>query len=229
MTAPFHEQRRLVMLAMLALGSVLNAAAQAPAPAAAELPAAKPLLTDPEEVAAQLPKVRRIFVDKLTGGEAADQLRDILMATLQTARLWVITENPERADAFIRGAADDAVFNETRESRDGINARAFLGTREGDYSGRAGRGNRSDTLASVGIGQTEAQRTMERKHEATASIRLVNRDGDLIWSTTKESSGAKFKGSAADVADKVVRQLVTDVEAARKPGVRAGAPAASLP
>jgi hypothetical protein len=217
------------MLAMLALGSVLNAAAQAPAPAAAELPAAKPLLTDPEEVAAQLPKVRRIFVDKLTGGEAADQLRDILMATLQTARLWVITENPERADAFIRGAADDAVFNETRESRDGINARAFLGTREGDYSGRAGRGNRSDTLASVGIGQTEAQRTMERKHEATASIRLVNRDGDLIWSTTKESSGAKFKGSAADVADKVVRQLVTDVEAARKPGVRAGAPAASLP
>jgi hypothetical protein len=187
------------------------------------------MLTEPEEVAAQLPKVRRIFVDKLTGGEAADQLRDILMATLQTARLWVITENPERADAFIRGAADDAVFNETRESRDGINARAFLGTREGDYSGRAGRGNRSDTLASVGIGQTEAQRTMERKHEATASIRLVNRDGDLIWSTTKESSGAKFKGSAADVADKVVRQLVTDVEAARKPGVRAGAPAASLP
>jgi hypothetical protein len=228
-TAPFHEQRRLVMLAMLALGSVLNVPAQAPAPAAAELPAAKPMLTDPEEVAAQLPKVRRIFVDKLTGGEAADQLRDILMATLQTARLWVITENPERADAFIRGAADDAVFNETRESRDGINARAFLGTREGDYSGRAGRGNRSDTLASVGIGQTEAQRTMERKHEATASIRLVNRDGDLIWSTTKESSGAKFKGSAADVADKVVRQLVTDVEAARKPGVRAGAPAASLP
>jgi hypothetical protein len=219
----------LVMLAMLALGSVLNVPAQAPAPAAAELPAAKPMLTDPEEVAAQLPKVRRIFVDKLTGGEAADQLRDILMATLQTARLWVITENPERADAFIRGAADDAVFNETRESRDGINARAFLGTREGDYSGRAGRGNRSDTLASVGIGQTEAQRTMERKHEATASIRLVNRDGDLIWSTTKESSGAKFKGSAADVADKVVRQLVTDVEAARKPGVRAGAPAASLP
>ncbi len=217
------------MLAMLALGSVLNVPAQAPAPAAAELPAAKPMLTDPEEVAAQLPKVRRIFVDKLTGGEAADQLRDILMATLQTARLWVITENPERADAFIRGAADDAVFNETRESRDGINARAFLGTREGDYSGRAGRGNRSDTLASVGIGQTEAQRTMERKHEATASIRLVNRDGDLIWSTTKESSGAKFKGSAADVADKVVRQLVTDVEAARKPGVRAGAPAASLP
>lgn len=229
MTAPFDERRRLVMLAMLALGGVLNVTAQTPAPSAPEPSAAKPLLTDPEEVAAQLPKVRRIFVDKLTGGEAADQLRDILMATLQTARLWVITENPDRADAFIRGAADDAVFNETRESRDGINARAFLGTREGDYSSRAGRGNRSDTLASVGIGQLEAQRTMERKHEATASIRLVNKDGDLIWSTTKESSGAKFKGSAADVADKVVRQLVMDVEAARKPGVRAVGPAGSLP
>ncbi|MCX6597279.1 MAG: hypothetical protein NTV70_13030 [Acidobacteria bacterium] len=229
MTARLHLLMRLTTFGVLAFGAALDAAGQTPTPTAAEPASVKPLLTDPDEVAAQLPKVRRIFVDKLTGGEAADQLRDILMATLQTARLWVITENPDRADAFIRGAADDAVFNETRESRDGINARAFLGTREGDYSSRAGRGNRSDTLASVGIGQTEAQRTMERKHEATASIRLVNRDGDLIWSTTKESSGAKFKGSAADVADKVVRQLVTDVEAARRPGVRAVAPAGALP
>lgn len=219
---------RLFTMGALAVGCAGTGAGQ-PSAATPIEPQAKPLLTDPEEVAAQLPKVRRIYVDKLTGGEAADQLRDILMATLQTARLWVITENPERADAFIRGAADDAVFNESRESRDGINARAFLGTREGDYSNRTGRGNRSDNLASVGIGQTEGQRTVERKHEATASIRLVNRDGDLIWSTTKESSGAKFKGSAADVADKVVRQLVTDVEAARKPGVRAVAPGSSLP
>jgi hypothetical protein len=49
-----------------------------------------------------------------------------------------------------------------------------------------------------------------------ASVRLVSRDGDVIWSTTQESKGAKFRGSSADVADKVVRRLTEDYERARK-------------
>jgi len=160
-----------------------------------------------------LVRVRRIFVDKLTGGEAAAQMRDMLMASLQATKLWVITENPDKADAFLRGAADDLIYSETRESRDGVDARAALSTRNGALGSRRANGN----FASVGVGQNEAERVQERKHEATAAMRLVNKDGDLIWSTTKESSGAKFKGAAADVTDKVVKQLVADVEAARRP------------
>jgi hypothetical protein len=147
-----------------------------------------------------LVRVRRIFVDKL-------------MASLQATKLWVITENPDKADAFLRGAADDLIYSETRESRDGVDARAALSTRNGALGSRRANGN----FASVGVGQNEAERVQERKHEATAAMRLVNKDGDLIWSTTKESSGAKFKGAAADVTDKVVKQLVADVEAARRP------------
>ncbi|MDX2182156.1 MAG: hypothetical protein SFV18_21370 [Bryobacteraceae bacterium] len=169
---------------------------------------------DPSAVAAQLPKIRRIYVDKLTGGEAAAQIRDMLMSSLQAAKLWVITENPEKADAFLRGAAEDLIYTEVRDSNDSVNARATVSTRDGTYS-TGSRGNREDRSASVGIGQSEGQRIQERKHEATAALRLVNKDGDLIWSTTKESSGAKFRGSAADVADKVVKQLVADVQTAR--------------
>jgi hypothetical protein len=44
----------------------------------------------------------------------------------------------------------------------------------------------------------------------------VNKDGDVIWSTTQESRGGKFLGSSADVADKVMKRLTEDYERARK-------------
>jgi len=56
----------------------------------------------------------------------------------------------------------------------------------------------------------------ERRHEAFAAVRLVNRDGDVIWSTTQESKGAKFRSAGADVAERVARQLQVDFEKARK-------------
>jgi hypothetical protein len=45
-----------------------------------------------------------------------------------------------------------------------------------------------------------------------ATVRLVNKDGDVIWSTTQESTGAKFRGASADVAEKITRQLVADYD-----------------
>jgi len=36
--------------------------------------------------------------------------------------------------------------------------------------------------------------------------------GDLIWSTTQGSQGARHKGTNADPADKVVTQLLRDLD-----------------
>jgi hypothetical protein len=47
-------------------------------------------------------------------------------------------------------------------------------------------------------------------------VRLVNKEGDVIWSTTQESLGAKFRGASADVADKITARLKEDFERARK-------------
>jgi len=44
----------------------------------------------------------------------------------------------------------------------------------------------------------------------------VNKDGDVIWSTTQESNGAKFRGASADVADKITKQLEADYQRARQ-------------
>ena len=159
----------------------------------------------------QLLSVRRVYVDRLTGGETAAQMRDILISSMEGAKLFLLTENQERADAVLRGASEDLVFTETHTSSDGINARANLGVRTGGST----RTSRGDT-AGVGVGDNESDHSAERRHEAIAAVRLVNKDGDVIWSTTQESLGAKFHGASADVADKITARLKEDFEKARK-------------
>ena len=157
----------------------------------------------------QLLTVKRVYVDRLTGGETAAQMRDILISSLEGSKLFILTENQERADAVLRGAAEDLVFTETRSSSDSLNAHVTGGT---------GRSTRSTGSAygGVSVGQNESDHSTERRHEAMAAVRLVNKDGDVIWSTTQESLGAKFRGASADVADKITARLKEDFERARK-------------
>ncbi len=157
--------------------------------------------------------VRRVYVDKLTG-ETAPQIRDMIINALEATKLFQITENQERADATLRGSAEDLVFTDTFQSSEGVNASASLGGLGSVSRGTSTSGRRG---ASMGVGQNESTRTAERKHEAMAAVRLVTKDGDVIWSTTQESLGAKFRGASSDVADKIVRQLVADIEKARVP------------
>src|ERR1035441_9684341 len=77
----------------------------------------------------QVLSIRRVYVDRLTGGETAAQMRDVLISSLDGAKLFVLTENQERADAVLHGAAEDLVFTEVHSSSDGINAHANLGVR----------------------------------------------------------------------------------------------------
>jgi hypothetical protein len=136
----------------------------------------------------------------------------MIINALQGARLFVVTENPDKADAVLRGSAEDLIYTDTFDSREGVDARAAVGS-----AGTARTTGRRLPGVSVGVGLDESTRSTERKHEASVAVRLVNRDGDVIWSTTQESQGAKFRGASADVADKVVRQLVTDMQKARLP------------
>ena len=162
-----------------------------------------------EEPERQLLTVRRIHVERLTGGETAAQIRDMLINSLQGTKLYVLTENLERADAILRGSAEDLVFTDTFQTSEGVNARSSFGVNSGDYQ-RSVTSSRRGVSGSIGVGENESARIAERKHEATASVRLVSKDGDVIWSTTQESLGGKFRGASADVADKVVKQLLED-------------------
>jgi len=179
------------------------------------LAAAEPVLEQTHLT--QLLSVRRVYVDRLTGGETAAQMRDMIISSLHSSKLFVVTENADRADAVLRGSAEDLVFTDTFSSDEGTNISSSIGT----GSNKNHRGG----YASLGVGERDSQRTIERKHEASAAVRLVNKDGDIIWSTTQESLGGKFRGASADVADKITRQLTTDFDRARKS--QSGTPGAS--
>lgn len=175
----------------------------------------------------QLLAVKRVYVDRLGGGETASQVRDMLISSLLNSKLFAVTENQERADAFIRGSAEDLVFTDTFQSSEGINARASVGA-GGASSTRSASGATTSKQPGVNlsVGENESTHIAERKHEASAAVRLVNKDGDVIWSTTQESLGGKFRGASADVAGKIAKQLIADFERAKKlPDAATSAPA----
>jgi len=171
---------------------------------------------------ASLARVRRIYVDQLGGGVVSDQMRDMIIAALQNSGLFTITENPDRADAVLKGSADEKVFNEEHHTSDSI------GVHASEHSGSSshvtfGAGSSSEQGVSAGVTQNESSQIRERKHEAAASVRLVSADGDVIWSTTQESNGAKFRGALADVADRVARRLAEETKKARAAAEREAA------
>jgi hypothetical protein len=163
----------------------------------------------------QLLTIRRVYVDRLTGGETAAQMRDILISSLAGAKLFILTENQERADVILHGASEDLVFTETHQTSDGINAHMNAGGGRNSSSSYYSR-TTSNLTAGLTVGENESEHSTDRRHEAAAAVRLVNKDGDVIWSTTQESLGAKFHGASADVADKITAKLKEDFEKARK-------------
>jgi hypothetical protein len=183
--------------AMLAAGAL--AAGEPPTPAAIQ-----------ETGLRQLRAVRRVFVDRITGGETSAQMREILISSLEATGLFILTENQERADAFLRGGSEDMVFTDVHTSSDSLNAHASLSTRTGYTKSSSGQSG------GVGLGESESEHSAERRHEAIAAVRLVSKDGDVIWATTQESTGAKFRGASADVAEKITAKLKEDFDRARK-------------
>ena len=177
----------------------------------------------PDDLSSELLNVKRVYVDRLTGGETAAQMRDLIISSLESSKLFILTENQDRADMILRGAAEDLIFTDAFSSSDGVNihAGASASSATGSSSRYNGAGgntyDRNGRALNLGVGENESQSSKERRHEALATVRLVNKDGDVIWATTQESNGAKFRGASADVADKITKQLVADYERLKKP------------
>jgi hypothetical protein len=192
-----------------------------PASAPAAPPASHAVLSpaDPDTLR-QLLTLRRVFVDRFSGGETAAQMRDMIINGLQSSKLFVITENQDKADAILRGSGEDLVFTEQHSSSDGLDVHSNLGLRRSTDSGALRGGDHvsdsSGQTTGLGAGANESSHSVERRHEANAAVRLVTKDGDVIWSTTQESMGGKFRGASADVADKITKRLTEDYEQAKQ-------------
>lgn len=179
---------------------------------------------NPASPAESMLVVKRIYVAQLTGGPQADALRELIIASIDSTRLFVLTDNQNRADAVLKGAADDHVYTDSFDSDNGISSHQNGGKSTG---GSTVTSKASGAYLGVSISDNDSHHIRERKHEAYASVRLVNKDGDVLWSTTQESNGAKFRSASSDVAAKIAHQLMLDVnDAQRALSVAANTPAA---
>jgi len=157
-------------------------------------------------------QVKRIYVSPLNGGAQADALRDLIIASLTNTKLFVLTDNIDRADAILKGAADDKAFTDSFDSDEAQTAH------ENGSKSSSGTTYVRGSGITLGDGGSveESHHIRERKHEAYAAVRLCNKDGDVLWSTTQESLGAKFRGAAADVAARIAKQITLDYEKERR-------------
>jgi curli biogenesis system outer membrane secretion channel CsgG len=157
-------------------------------------------------MAEKLLKARRIFVESF-GSEAIDKtLQAMVIDALRTSHRFIVTENKEKADLTLKGSALEKTSQELHAIGSGTAVATAAGAHGGTINGAGGAVN----ARSLGIADSQA--STETISDARMAIRLVSVDGDVVWSTTQESKGGKYKSATADVAEKAVKQLLRDIE-----------------
>src|ERR1035438_1645542 len=67
-----------------------------PVPASAPAAPSAPSIAVEADSLRQLLTLRRVYVDRFSGGETAAQMRDMIINGLQSSKLFTITENQEK-------------------------------------------------------------------------------------------------------------------------------------
>lgn len=169
-----------------------------------------------------LSKVRRIYVESFGTSEAAQQLEAMVIDRLTASKRLTVTEDKTKADAILKGFGGEKSSQEVHAYGSSTSVATAAGGHSGSISGSSFgssahiSGQESGGFAARASGIEDSSVNTETIDSAKASVRLVNADGDVIWTSTQESKGAKYKGAGADVAEKIIKQLVRDMEKADK-------------
>ena len=190
-------------------------------PPAVSAPASAEIREDAEpSLDTKLVNVKRIFVESFGDDSVSKQVQAMVISSLTDSKRFIVTENKERADAILRGSGLEKTSQELHAYNDSTAAGGAAGGHSGSVSGTFIDGNGSISGSSSGgfvsrsAAISDSSVNTETINDARIAVRLVDKDGDVLWATTQESKGAKYKGASADVADKVVKQLLRDVQKA---------------
>jgi hypothetical protein len=166
-----------------------------------------------------LSEVKRIYVESFGTDEASKQLESMVVSSITESKRFIVTENKNKADAILKGTAMQRTSQEVHAYGSGTSVGTAAGSESGSISGSGGSisGSSVGGFISNHAGINDSSVNTETIDRAQGAVRLVNTDGDVIWTTTQESKGAKYRGATADVADKMIKQLIRDVEKLEKP------------
>jgi hypothetical protein len=166
----------------------------------------------------KLLRVKRIYVDGFGEDSIAKQIQATIIDSLNASKRFVVTENKEKADAILRGTGLEKTSQEVHAHSEATAVGTAAGSQSGSLSGSGGTisGSSSGGFVAHSAAIEDSNFSTETINDARVAVRLVDRDGDVIWSTTQESKNAKYKSSSTDVAEKVVKRLLWDLEKLEK-------------
>ena len=194
-----------------------SAVATATASKQAEADSAKDL--DPER---RLLKVKRVYIESFGDDPISKEIQAMVISSLTESKKVIVTENKDRADAVLKGSGLEKTSQEIHAYSDSTAAGGAAGGHSGSVSGNwihgtgSVSGSSSGGFVSRSAAISDSSLNTETIDHARVAVRLVDQNGDVIWTTTQESKGGKYKGASADVAEMVVKQLVRDIEKAAK-------------
>jgi hypothetical protein len=199
------------MLQSLVVGFLLIQAAQQPSATVTPAPTAD------IERAQILRTAKRIFVDSFGEDLLSKTVQSMVVDAVGSTKRFIVTENREKADLILKGAALEKTSQEMHALSSGTTVAGASGGGSSQISGHSHggtatlSGSSSSGFSAQKLAIDDSQASVETVNDARAAVRLVSRDGDVVWSTTQESKGAKYKGATADVAEKIVKQLLRDL------------------
>jgi len=205
----------MLLSALLAQSGGVPAPATKVAPAAAAPPAVSAAPADTNaELDNELLKVKRIYVESFGDDKISKQLQAMVINALSESKRFIVTENKDKADAVMKGSALEKTSQELHAIGEGTNVATAAGGESGSFSGNANgvSGSHSGGFAARALGESDSQASTETINDARVAVRLVVPNGDVVWTSTEESTGGKYKGASADVADQVVKQLIRDFD-----------------
>ena len=138
------------------------------------------------EITSKLGQVKRIYVDGFGEDAISKQAQAIVIDALTKSHRFIVTETKDKADAILKGVAAEKTSQELHATSEGTAVR--------------------------GAAIADSEASTQTTREAHVAVRLVSSDGDVLWSTTQESKGAKYKGASADAVEKAVKQLLRDLD-----------------
>ena len=194
-----------VLLTVLLFLSIAASAQEKPKEAPPAEPAANPRLV----------QVKRICVQNFGEDVLGVQAREMVIARLFESKRFSLTENCEKADFVLKGAVTERNDRAFRQESEGVGFGAGVSGADSSGSG-AGRTGTSAS-ASVRGDARETLASSENKQHAAVTMRLVDKDGEILWAASLESTGGKTKGAIGDAAERAVRKLLRDLERAEKP------------
>ena len=181
-----------------------------------------------DDLDGKLLRVKRIYVDNFGDDLISKQIQAMVINSLSESKRFIITENKEKADAVLKGTALEKTSQEFHGTSEGTGVASAAGGHHGSVSGSFVNGSGTVSGSSSGSFAAQAARiddsvaTTETINNARVAVRLVDKDGDVIWTSSQESTGAKYKGASADVADQVVKKLLRDLEKLQKKAAGGG-------